>query len=577
MLEGPRRRVRLAEFVLIVLTLIVVAQLVQVQVLDAGFYRAWAAEQRERRIMLDDPPRGVIRDRNGHLLAGNVVVYSVEATPSQVLDPVETARVLEGWLHTPRTQIQAELESDKLWVLLAPQVSKEIGDQIAEQELPGITVRPRWARAYPEGSLAAHVLGFCNVAGEGFYGVEGFHDMALRPRRIEREGPVDLFSQPVPWTVLPVVLPESGDALVLSLDRTIQAMVEQELAQAVMAYQADGGTIIVMDTRTFEILAMASLPNYDPGRYQEFVREDLSASVLPFTDPAISEQYEPGSVFKVLTVAAALDAGVVSPETTYYDPGWMEVGGVPIHNSSPDLQGEYTVADILIHSLNVGAAWLSTRMGADTFYHYLLGFGVGQRTGVDLAGEATGQVWTPNDYAYWHDANLGTNAFGQGVAVTPLQMITAVATVANGGERLRPYVVARRIAPDGTEFTHQRRVEAQVISPEAAQQVAEIMVRTVDEGIPEAQVAGYRVAGKTGTAQIPVPGGYDPQGTIASFVGFGPWPEPQVVILVKLDRPRTSPWASHTAAPTFQRVMTRLFGMLRIPPQDVDMAQVVVP
>jgi cell division protein FtsI/penicillin-binding protein 2 len=380
-----------------------------------------------------------------------------------------------------------------------------------------------------------------------------------------------LASERVPWDSVPAILPEAGEELILTLDRTVQAAVEDELERSVQEYGAEGGTIIVMDPRTFEILAMASVPNYSPDRYNDFYVFDP----LPFEDPAVSQQYEPGSVLKVLTVAAALDSGLVTPETTYHDPGWIEVGGATITNSSYDKTGDHFIADILIHSLNVGAAWLSTGMGADVFYGYLTTFGIGRHSGVDLAGEATGQLWLPNDYERWHDSNLGTNAFGQGIATTPLQVIAAVATVANDGARLRPHIVARRVAPDGAVFTFQPTVEAQVISPETAHTVSEMMVRTVEEGVPRAKVEGYRVAGKTGTAQIPVPGGYDRERTIVSFVGFGPVPDPQVIILVKLDRPRTSTWANETAVPTFQRLATRLFAILGIPPSGVEVAHAV--
>jgi cell division protein FtsI/penicillin-binding protein 2 len=334
-------------------------------------------------------------------------------------------------------------------------------------------------------------------------------------------------------------------------------------------HQAEGGTIIVMDPRTFEILALTSLPDYDPGSYLDF----FDRSPLPFEDPAVSQQYEPGSVFKVLTVAAALDSGLVTPETTYHDQGWIEVGGLAMANASRRAYGEQTVADILIKSLNVGAVWLSTQMGPDVFYRYVQAFGIGQPTGVDLAGEVSGQLWLPQDYEHWHDSNLGTNAFGQGLAVTPLQMITAVATVANEGARLRPHVVAHRIAPDGTVSTFRTVVEDQAISPATARTLTEVMVRVVEEGVPEARVEGYRLAGKTGTAQIPVPGGYDKEGTITSFVGFGPVPDPRLVILVKLDRPQASSWASDTAAQSFHRLASQLFVVLGIPPDGTMVAE----
>ncbi len=577
MAEGPRRRLQLVGTLLATLVLVLVVQLLQVQVVDHRFYVDWAKEQRERPIAMADSPRGVIRDRNGHLLVGNSVKYSIEADTAYVVDAPGVALALGPLLHLPAAQIEQWLRSDALWVQIAPSVSKEVGEQIAAMGLRGITVRPSWKREYPEGWLASHVLGFCNGEGEGFYGIEGFHDGLLQPRQVTWEGPVDPSSEQIPWTVSPVVLPQPGTELILTLDRTAQALAEQELARSVQEYGAEGGTIIVMDPRTFEILALASLPNYNPGRYGDFYVLDP----LPFDDPAVSQQYEPGSVFKIVTVAAALDAGLVTPETTYYDQGWIEVGGATIRNSSVHENREYTMSEMLIHSLNVGAAWLNTQMGPDLFYRYVLAFGIGRPTEVDLAGETAGQLWLPDDFEHWHDSNLGTNSFGQGLAVTPIQMISAVATVANDGARLRPHIVAQRIVPSGalgleeSAFTFRPAVEAQVISQQTARTLTEMMVRTVDEGVPDAQVPGYRVAGKTGTAQIPIPGGYDKEATIVSFVGFGPASNPQLVILVKLDRPRSSTWASDTAAPAFQRLAARLFVVLGIPPDRMQVAEAV--
>jgi len=562
MAEGPRRRLRLVIALLIGCVLVIVAQLVQVQIVDHGFYKDWAEEQRERIVALDQSPRGVIRDRDRHLLAGNAVMCSIEADTAYVVDAGAAAADLAPLLHMPAAHIEQLLRSERPWVQIASPVSKELGEQIAALGHQGITVRPLWAREYPEGALASHVIGFCNADGTGFYGVEGFYDALLRPEQVEREGAVDPASEQIPWAVAPVLLPQPGAELVLTLDRTVQALVEEELARSVREVQAEAGTIIVMDPRTFAILGLASLPDYDPGHYNDFYGLDP----LPFDDPAVSQQYEPGSVFKVLTVAAALDAGLVTPETTYHDRGWIEVGGVVLENASHEAYGDRTVSDILIRSLNVGAAWLSTQMGPDLFYRYVQAFGIGRRTGVDLAGEVAGQVLLPEDYQRWHDSNLGTNSFGQGLAVTPLQMISAVATVANDGTRLRPHVVGQRVAADDTVSTCQPVVESQVISPQTARAVMKMMVRVVEEGVPQAGVAGYRVAGKTGTAQIPVPGGYDKEGTIVSFVGFGPVPDPRLIILVKLDRPKTSSWASETAARSFQRLASRLFVVLGVPP-----------
>jgi cell division protein FtsI/penicillin-binding protein 2 len=549
--------------------IVIVAQLAKVQIADHAFYQGWGDEIRVRSIVMTEPPRGIIRDRDGNLLAGNAVLYSIEAAPSYVVDAGAAAAALAERLHIPAGHIEQQLTSDLSWVQIASPVSKEVGEEIAALRISGITVKSLWAREYPEGTLAAHALGFCNAEGIGFYGVEGFYDTQLKPERVERVVAVDPASDPIPWDVAPVVMPQPGTELILTLDRTVQALAEAELARAVRDYDATGGTIIVMDPRDFGILALASLPAYEPARYADFLDFDPS----PVEDPAVSWQYEPGSVFKVLTVAAAFDIGMVTPESTYSDSGAIEVGGQVIQNATRLAYGQQTVSDILIKSLNVGAAWLSTQMGSEVFYRYVRAFGIGQPTGVDLQGEIAGQLWLPGDFEHWHDSNLGTNSFGQGVAVTPLQMITAIATVANDGTRLRPHVVSRRIASDGAVSIFQPVVEAQAITPQTARTVAEIMVRGVEEGATQARIPGYRIAGKTGTAQIPIPGGYDRNGTIVSFVGFAPLPDPQVIILVKLDRPQTSTWAGDTAVPTFRRLAERLFVVLGIPPQGTAVAE----
>lgn len=573
MTEGPKRRLLLLIILLIGCVLVTVAQLVKVQVVDHQFYARWAEEQRVRSIRMDQPPRGVVRDRDGYLLAGNGVRYAVEAAPVYVSDKEGAAEQLASVLHLPASHLEAQLGSRdetgsyRRWIQIAPSVSKEIGEQVADLEIGGVTIKPLWKRVYPEDSLASHALGFSTVM-TGYYGVEGFYDPMLRPEPVEWVGPVDVESVPIPWEPIEGEFPRRGVNLELTLDRTIQALVEAELARAIETYGAEAGTIIVMEPDTFGILGMASLPTYNPEDYSRFADTDSSL----FEDPAVSRQYEPGSVFKVMTVAAALDAGTVAPQSVYHDRGWIEVGGQAIRNAMRKAYGDQTVRDILVKSLNVGAAWLSTAMGPDRFYGYLEDFGFGQKTNVDLAGEVPGQLWLPEDVEHWHPSNLGTNAFGQGIAVTPLQMITAVATVANDGTRLRPHVVGRRIASDGTVSVFHPVVEEQVIRPETARTLTQLMVQVIEEGATEARVDGYRVAGKTGTAQIPVPGGYAQEGTIATFVGFGPVPDPALVVLVKLDRPQSSQWASRTAAPTFGRLTGQLFTVLGIPPEGREMA-----
>ncbi len=286
----------------------------------------------------------------------------------------------------------------------------------------------------------------------------------------------------------------------------------------------------------------------------------------------MSLAFEPGSVFKVVTLAAALDSGAVTLDWSYYDQGSLEYGGVRVHNWDSAIYGQQNLQGVMNHSLNVGVATLATRaMGSEEFYKYVLAFGFGRTTGVELAGEAKGLVHLPEDWD-WADSYLATNAFGQGIAVTPLQMATAIAAVANDGVMMQPHIVAERHLPDGRNIHIPPHPIGQPISAETARAVSAILVRTVEQALPMAQVPGYHIAGKTGTAQIPTTGGYEPEAVIGTFVGYGPVPDPQVLILVKIDRPNVPAlvrWGSRTAAPVFQRVAERVFVLLGIPPSNL--------
>jgi cell division protein FtsI/penicillin-binding protein 2 len=363
-------------------------------------------------------------------------------------------------------------------------------------------------------------------------------------------------------------LPYPGTDLRLTLDRTVQAYVEGELKRAVNAYNAEGGSILVMNPRTGELLAMASYPSYEPYRYPIYAAEGKNAI---FIDPVVSVGFEPGSIFKVLTLAAALDSHKVNLDWSYEDRGSLEYGGVVVHNWSGASYGRQDLEGILAHSLNVGASTLSVyAMGPDVFYQYVRAFGFGQPTDVDVAGEAAGQVHLPTDWD-WADSYLATNAFGQGIAVTPLQIAAAVSSIANAGVMMQPHMVAERYYPDGRSVVIPPRPLGQPISRQTALALTNLMVLAVEREVEAIDIPGYRIAGKTGTAQIPTTGGYDPEDVIASFIGFGPIPDPQVLILVKLDRPdvpETMRWGSKTAAPVFQVVASRLFVLLGIPPSD---------
>lgn len=508
--------------------------------------------------------RGIIYDRHGQPLANNTFDYEIGISPSLIADPQRVATQLAAELQAygiREIDVMDAVRSGEPWVLLAKPVPPQVAENIRNLELLGVTIGSQPKRLYPQGTLGAQVLGF--VAGDdsgsqqlrGYNGVEGYYENELagrvRDQTVSRI-PFDLPAERADE--------DRGSDLVLTIDRDIQFLVESQLQFSVAETNASGGSIIVMDPRTGEILAMASHPSYDPNAFFDIEDPDL------LRNPAVSDEYEPGSVMKVLTMAAALDLGAVTPEDTYVDNGVIEVGGITIPNADRRARGVVSMEQILVQSLNVGAATLSLEMGPNDFYEKLNDFGIGRATGIDLEGEAIGTLYTPGD-PDWSESNLATNSFGQGVAVTPLQMVTAVSAIANNGLMMQPHIVHQII--DGNRvYPSQPSTLKRAISPETARIVSDMMVQTVEEGVPAARLPGYTVAGKTGTAEIPTPLGYEQNVSIVTFVGFLPADDPQVVVLIKLDRPNGY-WGSVVAAPIFSRLAERLVILMEIPSDDI--------
>ncbi len=552
-------RLKFLTLLLVPLALLLLWRLVDIQVVRGAEFRQRAARERVRDLTLFEPPRGSIADAHGFPLAFSEPRYRIVVSPPHVRDAAEVAEKLSPILQIPAPTISATIASSLEGVVLAPYASLEQGKQVMEMRLSGVSAHLCWLRHYPHGLLAAPVLGFTAYSGEGFYGLEGYYDRVLRPQKVEVVAEADPSGVwPLPQEEGDIPSPQRGNHLVLALNLAVQVVAEEELARALSEFGATSGLVIVMDPRTGAVLAMAAQPAFDPSNHQQYLDE---GQVEVFLNPAVNAQYEPGSVFKIVTLAAALDSGAVHPQETYIDTGQTEIGGHIIQNWDGRAYGQQDLVGIMGHSLNVGAVWLVQKMGRETFYRYVRAFGFGQPTGVDLQGEVAGEVHMPGDLD-WHDSYLGTNAYGQGIAVTPMQMAAAVAAVANEGRLMRPYLVARQIRPDGSVLESRPVVRGQPISPETARAVTEILAQAVERELPQATLPNYRIAGKTGTAQIPIPGGYDRRGTIASFVGFGPVEAPRVLILVRLDRPTTSQWASQTAAVLFQRIAARVFPIV---------------
>lgn len=503
----------------------------------------------------DRPERGVIYDHNGSVLAVDEWDYRVGVSPSILTDPEELANSLAPVLQIPRGQLLDLLESPRLYEVLASRVPSETAEAIRGLEYGDeIQLDPLPRRFYPQGSLMCHVLGFVDFEGAGGAGVEGYYQSELAGEAASATVPIS------PLREQKTVIAREGADLVLTIDRSVQYTVERHLKEALAEHGAVSGSIIVMDPRTGAILAMAAEPCFSANEFYD-VEEKL------FYNPLVSAVYEPGSVMKLITMAAALDSGAVTPQTTYVDGGAIEVGGHISYNWDRGAHGTVDMTTLLARSLNVGAATIATWMGPTTFYDYFQRFGFGRPMGIDILGEEPGLMPLPGS-GEWQESFIATNAYGQALAVTSLQMISAISALANNGYLMQPYVVAE-VRDENGVHRHEPAVLSQAIKPETAAIMTTMAVTAVQQEVQEALVEGYTVAGKTGTAQIAEPFGYHPTDVIGSFVGWLPADDPEIIVYVKLDRPQSAPWGSMTAAPVFSKLARELVVLLDIPPDAV--------
>lgn len=549
--SSQKRRMWIVVVALFFAALIIVGRLVAFQVVQGP---EWAERAGDEVLVVARPERGSIYDRNGAVLAANTADYQIGVSPRLVTEPEELATALAPILEQSRYEILGVLQSDQSFAMLSGRVSTEVADLVRALPYEGLQIDPLPRRFYPQDDMLCHTLGYVDFDGNGGSGVEGYYQRELAG---EAASAVVNIS---PLTSQQSVIAHEGADLVLTIDRSLQYVVEEHLRNALQEYRATSGSIIVMNPKTGAILAMASAPCFSPA---EFYETDPTLLL----NPAVSQQHEPGSVMKLITMAAALDSGVVTPNSTYYDAGVIEVGGHQTYNWDRSAPGTTDMTTLLARSLNVGAATLSTMMGPDVYYDYLQRFGFGRPTGIDLMSEAAGQMPLPGD-AFWTESFLATNAYGQGIAVTPLQMITAASALANGGVMMQPYLVQEIHGENGT-FVHEPTVLSRPISLEVADQVTAMATTAVAREVFEAQIEGYTIAGKTGTAQIAENGIYLPDDIIGSFIGWLPAENPELIVYVKLDRPQTAPWGSQTAAPAFADLADELVVMLNVPPDSV--------
>ena len=517
------------------------------------------------------PERGEIYDRQGHLLAGNRSVYEVGVSLPDMRDPESLAYILGTYLGLTYEEVYNTLtQSPESWQYVVIQdyvdantvtALQELLQQMKDaddQRLNGVAFKPHFQRSYPENTLASNVLGFVTRDGRGYFGIEEKYNDLLAGNPVQVWVPRD------PNKAIDIPRVPNGTTLVLTLNRDLQARVEEILDQSLFEYGAQNGVIIVMNPRNGEILAMATTPRMDLNNYGNYFSLYSNGSQY---NRSIGTAYEPGSVLKILTMAAALDTGTVTPQTTYVDTGSIQVGGITIQNWNRDSWGQQDMVGCLQHSLNVCMAWVSTQMGPQAFYGYMERFGLGHLTGIDLAGEAMGRLKVPGD-SDWYNVDLGTNAFGQGVTVTPLQMLMAASAIANDGKMVTPHVLYSMLR-DGHQYNVPSQYGGSPITSQTAQTLSEMLALSLEAEASGALLPGYRVAGKTGTAQIPTDFGYDPSTTNVSFIGWGPVDDPEFMIYVWLNKPTSSIWSSETAAPVFSQVAEQTVILLNIPPDNV--------
>ena len=532
-------------------------------------------------------PRGEIYTRDGFPLVANQEAFLIYGKPSEIKNPKAAAEILAPYLisekyATPGAQLSEEEKVKKeeeireketeiagrlanrnlFWVQIARKVPSFVKGLLEAKKVEGLGFEADEKRFYPEASMAAALLGFVGSdkfgQDTGYFGLEGYYDRRLKgkPGRLGQES--DPFGLPILVGKYRPIKPEKGSSLKLSIDRVMQFIVEDKLRLATEKYGAKSGTVIVADPKTGRILALATFPTYNPALRLAF-DESL------YKNPAVADTYEPGSTFKLITMSAALDLGTVEPNTKCdICTGSRQIGGFEISTWNKKYWPNSTMTQIIEHSDNIGMTFVADKLGRDKLYNYIVKFGFGNPTGIDLQEESSGFV---RDKDEWREIDLATTSFGQGIAVTPIQMVQAVSAIANGGKLITPKVV-EKITNDEEESVKPDDIR-QVISPKTAAQITEMMTNAVQNGEARAFAPkGYRIAGKTGTAQIPVAGHYDPNKTIASFVGFSPADDPKFVMLVLFNEPSSSPFGSETAAPTFFEIAKEIFNYLGIPPSQ---------
>ncbi len=542
------RRNRIGLLLLVTLLVVVIGRLAVVQGVDGAEYANAASKDRLRTYPIA-AIRGEVQDREGRPFAYTVDAARVVADPTVVGDPARTALALTTVLGVPVSELTEKLTAEGRYVVLATQVPAETADAIDELGLAGVILEDDPQRLYPAGSVGGQVVGFVGREGTGLAGIEQTFEETLAGTPGTRRVEVGSGGNPIPSRGIDESTPATdGSDVTLTLDQDLQYVTEQRLAESC----ADGATTrasaVVLDVRTSEVVAMGSCPGYDPGRYSE-TPDQLG-------NPIVSDVFEPGSVMKAVTLAAAVEEGYATPDRVLSVNGHIEAGDRRVTDAHDHAPVDWTVTGILAKSSNVGTIMLAREVGDEKLEEYLRAFGVGSRTGIELPGESAGIL---QDSADWSGIRAANIAIGQGVSVTTLQMASVFQTIANDGVRVEPRIVRSITSPDGQVRPVDEPETTRVISEATADSLAYMLEAVVGPGgtAPLGQIDGFRVAGKTGTAQRanPETGGYAGGGYVTTFVGFAPADDPQYVVAVDLERPTSSAEGGQVAAPVFRDIL----------------------
>lgn len=555
-LSDHRKRSTAILVIVAVILTVFIGRLVELQAFRGSALASEATNQRLKEISLP-ATRGAITDAAGNPLAVTVQAYNVTADQTLIADPVAAATAMAPILAVDPAALAARLTGDRRFVYVAKNITPENWQRIADLGLPGILKEGTSKRVYPAGDLAASLVGFVGADGKGLGGLESGLQDVLAGTDGEQVYERGQGGRAIPTAQHSKTEAVAGSTVTLTIDRDIQYTAQKALADKVAESRAESGSVVVMDPHTGKILALATVPTFDPNDISKSRSSDLG-------NRALSDVFEPGSTAKTMTMAAVIDQGAATPNTGFTIPGTLKRGDKVFNDDVPHGTWYLTLTGVLARSSNIGTILASERIGSRTFNQYLRKFGMGQPTGLDFPGESKGSLMPYKD---WSQTSFPSMVFGQGMSMNAVHVASVYSTIANDGKRVTPSLIESITAPDGTVTPGATPEETVVVSPKTAKTVLAMLENVVSENgtAPKARIPGYRVAGKTGTAQVAVPGGYGRE-VIASFVGVAPADKPELVVAVTIVKPQVGRYGGQLAAPVFKEVMMSALKTRHVPP-----------